>query len=240
MNFLEIRKEEKMKKEKVFIEKNKNLIRSLYMGKIFLFFILFNFFCSFSFAQQSDSWWETLKSYEERLNKMAQDLENEYQRAKYLKEVKEKRELETKKISKDYQKKAIEEITKFLKEEIGNAKGADFIKKKFESGSIVFGDKDSYILGTITIDKNHLLGLYDKEMKTNFHNLVKLTVVILHECIHSGQWGAFFGMTSDASEEEAYFGTLSAIALWMEQMEKKWKGKNQRTLWCLRCSRKIG
>lgn len=191
------------------------------MRKIMLLFLLFIFFYYSNCFSQDDSWWETIKSYEEKLNKMIEDLEKEYQRAEYLEKTKRKREIEEKKVSGEYQKKAIEEVVKFLKDEVGNSQGADFIKKKFESGTIVFGDEDSYFMGKITIDKAHLLNVFDKDLKANFHNLVKFTATVLHECIHSGQWGAYFGMTSNANEEEAYFGTLSAIALWIEQMEKK-------------------
>ncbi len=191
------------------------------LKKMFFLIILFNLSLPFLSFSQDDGWWETLKSYEEKFKKMTEDLQREYERAKYLQDKKGKREKMEKKVSSEYQKKAMKEVTRFLKEKIGNAKGAEFIDKMYKNGSIVWGDEDSFLLGKITLDKNHLYSLYDNNFNINFHNLAKLATTIIHESIHSGQWGAYFGMTSNANEEQAYFGTLSAIALWLAQTEKR-------------------
>lgn len=186
--------------------------------KIFFFLFLLFF--------QDNSWWENFKSFEEKFKKISADFQDEYERVKKIEEIKEKREKREKKITSEYQKKAIEEVVKFLRDEIGNKKGAEFIENKYKNGSIVWGEEDSYFFGKTTLDTNHLYNLYDENLNIKYDGLIYLTAIIIHESIHSGQWGAYFGMTSNANEEEAYFGTLSSIALWMQEMEKKVQDEN--------------
>lgn len=192
------------------------------MKKFFFMFFVFPLFL----ISQDSSWWETFKGYEEKLKKISEDFQREYERAKTVEEIKERRERREKKISPEYQKKAMEEVSKFLRDKIGNNKGAEFIENMYKNGNIVWGDEDSSLLGKTTLDINHLYEIYDDNYNVNFSGLIKLTATIIHESIHSGQWGAYFGMTSNANEEEAYFGTLSAIALWIQEMEKKLEDKN--------------
>lgn len=127
--------------------------------------------------------------------------------------------------------KAMEEVIKFF-QSMKDQATASKLQEWYAGGKIVIGTPDKgtayYYGGKITIRDSELDAVFRSDGTLNFGQVANLAGSFFHEFVHTGQgavgWSQsewynwFFG--GHHSENQAYFGTLSALANWMAQLSK--------------------
>jgi hypothetical protein len=127
--------------------------------------------------------------------------------------------------------KAMEELIKFF-QSMKDQATANKLREWYAGGKIVIGAPDKgtayYYGGKITIRDSELDAVFRSDGTLDFGQVANLSASLFHEFVHTGQgvigwsqseWYNWFA-GGHHSENQAYFGTLGALANWMAQLSQ--------------------